>query len=482
MGRRKYNLRLSIKSQIIVAVILILICSFLATMLTYIATAMSIHPTNTPEKSATALENYVSKTGEGVLSPSRRVQMDKIVQGAGVDYVVLNAQAKSLYGTASQNTITSRAMLIHHLNVEAVDSQAFVFGTVMSKEVPIIAKNGALLGAVYIRWNLFPGGIHGAGWLTKLLTIAFLIVPFAYMLLFTYIFARRVGRKLNRPLQALVDATRRIQERDLDFHIEYRGKNEIGKLLAAFEDMRKDLKQSLLSQWSLEEERREMLAAISHDLRTPMTIIQGHAELLVESERTDIIRMRRYLQTILRNSERVIRLMNDFRTVTDIDSQGFSLKGQLVNLEEFFTGKYNEFLVMSADAGIHMSFRLSDVRERKSLFSLDSDRISQVLDNVMANAIRFTPTEGTIVWDVVVDDERITVSIQDSGRGFSSQEDERIFQKFYQGDKSRSGEKGHSGLGLYIVKALVEKHRGTVYAENNEYGGATIRFCIRSID
>jgi two-component system, OmpR family, lantibiotic biosynthesis sensor histidine kinase NisK/SpaK len=96
--------------------------------------------------------------------------------------------------------------------------------------------------------------------------------------------------------------------------------------------------------------------------------------------------------------------------------------------------------------------------------------------------IRFTPEGGQIVWRVMVEENRVSVSIEDTGEGPPAHDEGRLFHKFYQGDKSRSGQKGHSGLGLYIVKASVEKHGGTIFAENNAHGGATMKFYVTSLN
>lgn len=440
-----------------------------------------MRPSDMGSDSIETLEKYILVHGTTVLSVSERPQLQSLVAGSGVQYLVMDAESHPLYGTLSQTTVATRTDMMRNLNVTTVQHQDFIFGGTATRLIPVLGKNGSVQGAVYVVWDLYPDGKYGS----IPLSVGFFVVllcPFFYMALFTYIFARRTGRKINEPLKMLIEATRRIQERDLDFSIHYEGTNEIGQVVEAFEDMRSDLKESLLTQWNLEEERREMLAAISHDVRTPITIIQGHVENLLENPAQKMDKFHRYLETIARNTYRIARLMDDFRTVTEIDSHGFTLNPVETNIQKYIETKYHEFLIVTRSHGISLFLDYKDTRLMQSPMFIDVDRISQVIDNLMANAIRFTPINGQISWIVRVNDKRLDIEIEDSGQGFPTDATENLFKKFYQADKSRSGGKGHSGLGLYIVKALVEKHGGTVAAKNNRLGGATLQFQITSLD
>lgn len=481
MGRHQYNLKSPIKSQIIIAVISIAICSLFATLVTYVTIGVLLHRSNSTEEAASELEGYVSRQGTTVLNPTEQSKLKSVADGE-VEYLVVNAKAHPIYGTLHGTRTLTKADLFRKLNVASVQRQGFVIDSTVEKVIPVLDKNGSFVGAVYLAWHIFPGGSRDPNVLTRLMPLALLLSPFFYILLFTYIFARNIGKKLNRPLQALIEATRRLRQRDLDFSIDYHGTNEIGKVLDAFEDMRKDLKESLKAQWALEDERREMLAAIAHDVRTPITIIQGHAEVLLENPSQSPERLERYLQAIARNTRRVARLMDDFRTVTDIDSPEFSLHPIQTDAAEYIHAKYNEFVVMMRDHGIRFALDCKDTRRNQGTVFLDTDRISQVVDNLMANAIRFTPAGGKVCWHVLIEEKRLQVAIEDTGQGLPKGESTQVFHKFYQGDQSRSGEHGHSGLGLYIVKALVEKHGGAVSVQNNPRGGASFRFHVTALD
>lgn len=451
-------------------------------MATYFAIVVFMRPSNTSEKTVQAIERYVSVHGTGVLNPSEQSKLQSLIEGSSVEYLVMNAQSSPIYSTFPQTPITKRADMIRKMNVTFIQHKGVVLGGTANRIIPVLGKNGSLKGAVYVKWDLTPGGMSGPNQWVHIVPFVFLVSPFFFMMLFTYIFARRVGRKINDPLQMLIEATHKIQQRDLDFSIDYQGRNEISKVLDAFEDMRKVLKQSLLAQWKSEEERREMLAAISHDFRTPMTIIQGHVENLLENPSRNQERLERYLETILRNTQRVVRLMTDFRIVTEIDSPEFSLHPAKTSIQEYVDSKYHEFLVMTRSYGISFLLDYKDMRLHREAMYIDADRISQIIDNIMANALRYTPNGGHISWLVRVEEDILKLSIEDSGKGITDDQAAQLFNKFYQEDPSRSETKGHSGLGLYIVKSLVEKHGGTVSAKSNHSGGATFEFWVRSLN
>ncbi len=339
------------------------------------------------------------------------------------------------------------------------------------------ARASGLHGALMIRYP-----VHGlaAYRLPAFLSYVTPLIPFLYFCIFTYVFTRRFGKRINQPLQLLVQGAQRIQQQDLDFEIEPVGSNEIGQVVLAFENMRAALKDALVQQWQMEEERRYMISSISHDLRTPLTIIQGHAESLLDGAMSNPERVERYLQTVLQNTKRVVQLIEDMQKVTDIDQPGFSLRPVPVDIREFFTKRVRDFELMTSQAGIELSFHFDDQRAEKGPLSIDPERISQILDNIVSNSVRFTPVNGKIGIQIGVAEDVISYKISDTGRGFSKTDLQHLFDRFYQGDASRSAI-GHSGLGLYTAKTLVEKHGGTIAAGNNPSGGAYIQFTIREL-
>lgn len=312
-------------------------------------------------------------------------------------------------------------------------------------------------------------------WVNDLVPLLLMCTPFFYIGLYTYLFARRFSRQITRPIGILVQAARKMQMRDLDFAIDYREDNEIGQLLAAFEDMRLELKESLARQWGLEDERREMLAAISHDLRTPVTIMQGHAELLEEMAFLPDA-ARRHAGAIVRSGMRITRLLRDFHTVTAIGSPAFSMSPVAVDIRAFLASRIADYEVLAGDkVTIAYSF-VAAMPHLPEQVSVDADRLAQMMDNIQSNALRHTPPKGRIAWQVRQDDHRLHFIVRDSGPGFEDGDVARVLDPFYRSDPGRSGE--HTGLGLYIVRELSRRHGGDVRVYNHSEGGAVVEFEI----
>jgi len=477
VGDRKLNVTRSIKRQVIVSVVLVAVCSFFATAATYVLAVKLVPHGQDQETYVSAGAALAQRLGVAVLSPSHAVEFVRVLPPARVLYQVMDASGKPLYGSVTQPLYSSRQAVLRHLNTNALSGDMGLLGAHISKLLPVTDVSGRLAGAIYMSWvvGFNPLGVY-PNWLKGIISLLLISSPILYMWLFTILFAKRFSKNINQSLQTLIQAAQKIRQHELDFVIDYQGGNELGQLLHAFEEMRVDLKEALLSQWRLEEERSEMLAAISHDLRTPVTIIQGHAEMLLEqSTLTDTTK--RYADTIFRNAKRVVRLLGDFHTVTDIDSPNFSLAPECVDFATYIRQQMSEYEGAAKERDLRLTLAIQEKRSHPVAVFVDCDRLAQVCDNLMANALRFTPAGGRIAWQVVITDASATVTLHDSGPGFQG-DMQRVFRKFYQEDASRTVGKEHAGLGLYIAKVLVEKHGGSITARNHPEGGAVLTFVI----
>ncbi|MCY0900897.1 MAG: HAMP domain-containing sensor histidine kinase [Firmicutes bacterium] len=457
-------------------VVFIGLFSFVSTVLTFFVVSRLATQGPNGEVYAESAEAYVTRMGAAVLTPTTGPELARQLPPSVAAFQVMTDTGRPLYGTVKGRLYTSRADLFAHLNErEIADGNGFP-RVVSARLVPVLSRDGHLAGAVYIRWQARMSTLaNDPPWVARGVLLLLLCTPFVYIALYTWLFARRLSHQINRPIEMLVQAARKIQMRELDFVIDYHEPNEIGQLLSAFEEMRADLKSSLMRQWALEDERREMLAAVSHDVRTPVTIIQGHADLLVEMQGLPDV-VRRYALAIQRNALRIARLLRDFKTVTDVGSPNFALDSSWIDVVGFVRGKLSEYEVLVADR-VAMSLEVTDVRADKSLVRLDVDRVAQILDNLASNALEHTPDQGRIDWFVQIFDGVIEVRLHDSGPGFPEADLGRVMQPFYRADPARSGD--HAGLGLYIVRELAERHGGTMQVSNSPAGGAVVSVSVR---
>lgn len=420
------------------------------------------------------ITDYIKQNKDRVLDKSFKEELEKVIPTAGMEYEVINADGQLSYGYYKKPIVSKVVMT----NDESINVSGFIGGKVI-KYIPLI-DNEELKGMVILKCYIRNSFIYpNYNWLVAYSDIYIYLSPFIYIILFSLFFAGRFNNKLSIPLKQLMDGAERIRVRDLEFNINYDNDNELGKLCKSFEAMRSDLKKSLESQWKLEEERREMVSAVAHDLKTPITIIKGHVEGLIESKRLDEEKLYKYLNLINKNTDRMSKLVEKINLLTKIENPEFRLNNKPCNLIDYINEKTMDYDVLSKDKEVEFLCKIDDLRDSKELINVDTYALSEILDNLVSNSVRFTPKDGRIVLSMKLTNDEIEFSVYDTGCGFSNKDIGNVFKKFYQGDESRSKEKGHAGLGLYIVKTLADKFNGAIDVRNNYEGGGEVRICIK---
>jgi signal transduction histidine kinase len=272
-----------------------------------------------------------------------------------------------------------------------------------------------------------------------------------------------LARTLTRPLREITAATKKVAKGDLEQQVPIRSKDELGELAASFNQMSADLAQS-------RDLRRQMTADIAHELRTPLTVILGHTEALSDGELPPDPKT---FEIIYDETKRLNRLVEDLRTLSLSDARELhlnlskTLPGDL--LERATAARKPEAKAKDVDLQIEIS-------EDMPLVNVDADRMTQVLVNLLDNALRYTPAGGWIKLSAERSQSGVAISVQDSGPGIPPEDLEHLFERFYRGDKSRQREEGGSGLGLAIAKSLVESQGGQIRVESQPGEGA--RFII----
>ena len=269
-----------------------------------------------------------------------------------------------------------------------------------------------------------------------------------------------VSRTVTRPISQLAASARRIGAGDLAQRTRVRGSKEMMELSAAFNAMAADLQ-------GAEELRSNLIADVSHELRTPLTVLEGnlraaldHVYALDEATIADL-----YGQV-----QHLIHLVNDLRELALADARQLPLHKRPTDLAALLDETYRVFLPLAEDQEAQLALETPPL----PAVDVDADRIRQVLHNLVANALRYTPVGGKVTLIGVASDNGLTLQVKDTGVGLSAEQQAHIFDRFYRGDASRSRATGGAGLGLAIVKAIVEAHGGTVSAASVGPGaGAT---------
>lgn len=415
------------------------------------------------EKMILRLQTYMERNPYSILDSRNKATLERIIGQDATSYYILDADYNIRYGKT--NHIPE-----YHGLVKWFHKNKPLFQHTNTLHIPVKdEKSGELKAIVVI--------VTSKNQSRTFFMIAELLIPFICLIFYTFLFVGLLSRRIRTPIKSLMNAAAKIRDRDLDFTITSDQNNEIGDLAKALDEMRSELKETLIRGWNLEQDRREMVAALTHDLRTPLTIIQGHVEGLEDGLKLDQKKLDDYLSTIHQNASRMQKLLDEMHTLAEVDSVEFSLNKQSLNFKEWLSQEAHEVEILAAKKGIHIDLTFhGDYRDLS--IRIDPDRMAQVIHNIVGNSLRWTPQGGTIRIEAHMGAGFLTLVISDNGPGYAQNDLPQLFKKFYKGDASRSMEKGHSGLGLYIAKAIVEQHRGTIKAYNLPHGGACVEMSI----
>ena len=293
------------------------------------------------------------------------------------------------------------------------------------------------------------------------------LFPLAFLLFFVLVFAVGWGarslRRMFTPLDELYNASERVANGDYSVRVQEKGPPEIHSLMRSFNSMAERLQVN-------DQQRRNMLADISHELRTPITVIQGNVEGILDGlYPADEAR----LKSIIEETQILSRLVDDLRTLALAESGALRLKHEPTNLGELIRDAVSGFETQAKEKEIMIELSLPEVEDAH----VDPQRLREVLTNLLSNALRYTPRGGEVrirlAESGMGDARNVTIAVEDSGPGIDPAVLPHVFDRFY-----KSSDSGGMGLGLSIAKYLVEAHRGKIEAESEVARGTTISFTI----
>ncbi|MFS0673763.1 cell wall metabolism sensor histidine kinase WalK [Ornithinibacillus sp. 179-J 7C1 HS] len=227
-------------------------------------------------------------------------------------------------------------------------------------------------------------------------------------------------------------------------------------------------------QEKIEQERREFVSNVSHELRTPLTTMKSYIEALMDGEWKNEAIAPRFLEVTQNETERMIRMVNDLLQLSKMDNKEQQLLKERSDFVALFHHVIDRF---EMNAPEHIEF-VRELPNEKLYVWIDQDKLIQVIDNIISNAIKYSPEGGTVTCRVIKQRHQIMVSITDEGMGIAYDKLEKIFERFYRIDKARTRKLGGTGLGLAISKELVEAHHGKIWAKSKEGKGTTVIFTL----
>ena len=281
-----------------------------------------------------------------------------------------------------------------------------------------------------------------------------------------------------RPLDDLRRATQKIKDGDLNFTLETDSDDEIGQLTEDFEEMRLRLKESQEEKMRSENESKELISNIAHDLKTPITAIQGYAEGLLDGVASSQEMMEKYVKTIYNKANDMARLIDELTYYSKIDTNRTPYNYKKLNVREYFDDCAEEIGLDMESKGIDFSY--DNTVGEDVLVIADPEQLRKVINNIIGNSVKYmNKPKGHI--DISVSDigDFIQCDLSDNGCGVAKQDLTRIFERFFRTDQSRNSTRGGSGIGLSIVKKIIEDHGGRIWASSVEGEGLTIHFLLR---
>jgi signal transduction histidine kinase len=477
MGKAKITQRITLSRQILYYYIKVIGFTLVTSLVLILASYFSyhlitgFHSIELKSAGIVTLTEYVNNSCDEI-NHGEYKELSILTDKLGLDYYIKDTSNHIIYKNNADNignTNASEKSFTNNLITEMLDHIVYT----SEADIPILDPDTGKVSRILVLTQNNNSFII-------LFILVDICIPIVCLIAYTLIFSKSLGRNIKKPLDKLIKAVEKIKNQDLDFKIDTAGckSNEIGDLIQAFEDMRINLKESLIREWQSEQDRRDMVSAITHDLRTPLAIISGHIELLQNGLVNDKNKMNSYLDIIEQNVHRAKILIDDMNSLTEIDNNNFYLNRSEEDITQFLNNKFEEYNILTAGKAINIEATITDNRDTAGPVIIDSQRLSQVFDNIIGNSIYYTPERGSIFINARLEKNAAYFTISDSGTGFSEKDLKNLFKKFYKGDSSRSREKGHSGLGLYIARSIIEKYGGTITAYNLPNGGASLDFNI----
>ena len=325
----------------------------------------------------------------------------------------------------------------------------------------MMPATGTAIGTLYIN-------PESAGALTKALANTinrFLLWGGLLAIAIALVITLFLSRRISSPIRALTTSARKLGQGDFSQRVPAKGKGEIAELAQAFNSMAADIERN-------EKLRQNLVADTAHELRTPLSNLRGYLEAIKD----DVIKPdAATINSLYEEATLLTRLVDDLQELALAEASELKLVKQSEDVSGVIKQAISSHQTQASDKGI---FLRTDLPEKLPLCDIDSQRIAQVLHNLLSNAITHTPREGTITISAKESGKFVEVSVTDTGEGIPQEELENIFERLYRVDKSRSRRTGGSGLGLTIAKRLVEAHGGKISVQSEPGKGSVFSFTV----
>ena len=328
------------------------------------------------------------------------------------------------------------------------------------------------------------GGIERVDRLMPQGVLTTLIITFFIIMFFIAAgLTRWIARGVFNPVNDLKIGMQQIADGNFDYVLDSNMTGEIGELYHNYEDMRLRLKESAEESIQNEAKNRELITNISHDLKTPITAIKGYVEGIMDGVCCTPEKMDKYIKTIYNKANDMDRLINELTIYSRIDANRIPYTFLRLNVREFFDDCIEEVGLDLESKHIELNY--SNMVAEDTRVIADPEQLKRVINNIISNSVKYMDKEkekAIINFSIVDEGDAIKVEIEDNGRGIAAKDLPNIFERFFRSDSSRNSAKGGSGIGLSIVKKIVEDHGGYIWATSKEGEGTCMHFVLRKYE
>lgn len=344
--------------------------------------------------------------------------------------------------------------------------------------IPIISFFLLEIALGYLLFVVFQGNPQGdeMKWFIGLRFVAMAFILVITNGILTYV----VSKSIISPLQKLSTAAKKVGNGDLDSSLTSEKKDELGELTNTFEAMRIKLKDAKAAQEKYERNRQELIASISHDLKTPLTSIKGYIKGIQDGVANTPEKLDKYLNTISNTANDMDGLIDELFLYSRLDLQQISFHFEKVDLYAFFSDFIDELAFHLEKEQGSATFKAN--KNEAYIVEADRDKLKRVITNITQNSMKYMDKDNKkIQVQLFSEADGVIVEIRDNGSGIKQEDLPFIFESFYRTDASRNSSTGGSGLGLSIVKQIMEKHGGSAWAESMLGEGTSIYLKLKKV-
>ena len=287
-----------------------------------------------------------------------------------------------------------------------------------------------------------------------------------------------IRKSVFTPVDELNVAMRKIKEGNFDYMLQTDVQGEIGDLYRNYEDMRLRLKETTEENKQHVQQNKELVSNISHDLKTPITAIKGYVEGIMDGVADTPEKMDKYIRTIYNKAMDMDRLINELTIYSGIDNNRIPYNFHRINVADYFGDCIEEVGLDLESKNIKLNY--TELVEPDTQIIADPEQMKKVINNIISNSVKYMDKpQGEINIRILDEVDSIRVELEDNGKGIAQKDLPKIFERFYRTDASRNSAQGGSGIGLSIVKKIIEDHGGYIWATSKEGEGTCMHFVIR---